>query len=105
MSPPGIGLWFSVLLRNHIPRPEHPLILQAAALATAEALDPWLRLRAVLKPPNDLYLDGAKLAGFLLESTTCRYEVLGFGLNVHAAPAIPGAAAPCPAAPAPHFCR
>jgi BirA family biotin operon repressor/biotin-[acetyl-CoA-carboxylase] ligase len=91
VSPLGAGLWFSVLLRSNIPRLEHPLILQAAALATAEALDPYLRLRATLKPPNDLYLDGAKLAGFLLESNTGRYEVLGFGLNVHAAPEIPGA--------------
>ncbi|HEY0791388.1 MAG TPA: biotin--[acetyl-CoA-carboxylase] ligase [Chthoniobacterales bacterium] len=91
VSPPGAGLWFSVLLRSRIRQPEHHLILQAAALATAEVLDVFLEPRAVVKPPNDLYVNGAKLAGFLLEAATGGYEVLGFGVNVHAAPEVPGA--------------
>jgi biotin-[acetyl-CoA-carboxylase] ligase BirA-like protein len=91
VSPPGAGLWFSVLLRNRVPQPEHHLILQAAALATAEVLDAFLQPHAVVKPPNDLYVEGAKLAGFLLEAATGGYEVLGFGVNVHSAPQIPGA--------------
>jgi BirA family transcriptional regulator, biotin operon repressor / biotin---[acetyl-CoA-carboxylase] ligase len=43
----------------------------------------------MLKWPNDLLLDGAKLAGTLLERAGDRI-VLGFGINLATAPAVPG---------------
>jgi BirA family biotin operon repressor/biotin-[acetyl-CoA-carboxylase] ligase len=43
----------------------------------------------MLKWPNDLLLDGAKLAGILLERSGDRVAV-GFGINLAAAPAIEG---------------
>lgn len=51
-----------------------------------------------LKWPNDVLLDGAKLAGILLEAETAlgdrRFVVVGFGVNVAAAPeGLPYAAA------------
>ena len=42
-----------------------------------------------LKWPNDLLIDGAKLAGILLERSGDRVAV-GFGVNLAAAPAIDG---------------
>ena len=45
----------------------------------------------MLKWPNDLMLDGAKLAGILLERAGDRV-VAGFGVNLAAAPDIPGRA-------------
>jgi len=62
----------------------------AAGLALIEAVDaaaPGLNL--ILKWPNDLLLDGAKLAGVLLERQGDRV-VAGFGVNLAAAPDIPG---------------
>jgi BirA family biotin operon repressor/biotin-[acetyl-CoA-carboxylase] ligase len=62
----------------------------AAGLALIEAVDaaaPGLSL--LLKWPNDLLLEGAKLAGVLLERQGDRV-VVGFGVNLAAAPSIPG---------------
>ena len=88
LSPPGVGLWFSVLLRSTLPRADYPKLVQAAALATAEALDACsMHPPPLIKWPNDLYVGAAKLAGFLLEaSSDTTWQVLGFGLNVHAPP-------------------
>ena len=58
----------------------------AAGLALIEAIDaaaPGLPL--LLKWPNDLLLDGSKLAGILLEREGDRV-VIGFGVNLAAAP-------------------
>jgi BirA family transcriptional regulator, biotin operon repressor / biotin---[acetyl-CoA-carboxylase] ligase len=58
----------------------------AAGLAVIEALEtaaPGSRL--LLKWPNDLLLDGAKLGGILLERQGDRV-VVGFGINLAAAP-------------------
>jgi len=61
----------------------------AAGLALVEAADaavPGLPL--LLKWPNDLLLDGMKAAGILLERQDDR-AVIGFGVNLAAAPDIP----------------
>jgi BirA family biotin operon repressor/biotin-[acetyl-CoA-carboxylase] ligase len=63
-----------------------------AGLALIEAVDaaaPGLPL--LLKWPNDLLLAGAKLAGILLERQADRV-VVGFGVNLAAAPEVPGRA-------------
>jgi BirA family biotin operon repressor/biotin-[acetyl-CoA-carboxylase] ligase len=62
----------------------------AAGLALIEAVDiaaPDLPL--ILKWPNDLIVDNAKLAGVLLERQGDRV-VIGFGVNLAAAPDVPG---------------
>ena len=96
LSPPGTGLWFTVLLRSTLPPENYPQLVQAAALSTAEALDRYMTVPALIKWPNDLYAGPAKLAGFLLESASdATWQVLGFGINVHAAPDLPGARITC----------
>jgi BirA family biotin operon repressor/biotin-[acetyl-CoA-carboxylase] ligase len=61
-----------------------------AGLALAEALDSAIPgLPLLLKWPNDLLLDGAKAAGILLEREGDRV-VIGFGVNLAAAPHLPG---------------
>lgn len=88
-SPPG-NLYLSLLLR-----PEDPAVLHwlpfAAAVALHEAVTPALpeaaRNLLRLKWPNDLLLDGAKLAGILIEAEPDRgTAILGMGLNVASAP-------------------
>jgi BirA family transcriptional regulator, biotin operon repressor / biotin---[acetyl-CoA-carboxylase] ligase len=62
----------------------------AAGLALVEALDyavPGVPL--LLKWPNDLLLHGGKVAGILLERQGDRV-VIGFGVNLAAAPDVPG---------------
>jgi BirA family biotin operon repressor/biotin-[acetyl-CoA-carboxylase] ligase len=62
----------------------------AAALATAEMIDAHIDpARVTLKWPNDVLIDGAKVAGVLLEANTTARGVelvVGVGVNLAAAP-------------------
>lgn len=77
-APPGRALLMSVLLRE-----AHPLLPFAAAVAVAEVCGPAARI----KWPNDVLLDGRKVAGILAEGRPQEgWAVLGIGLNVAVAP-------------------
>ena len=73
-------------------RPDDPpaqTLSLAAGLALIEALDVAVPDQPLmLKWPNDLMLSGKKLAGILLERSGERV-VLGFGVNLAAAPELP----------------
>lgn len=66
------------------------LVAGLALIEAADAAVPGQPL--MLKWPNDLLLDGAKLAGILLERQGDRV-VIGFGVNLAGAPDIAGRAA------------
>lgn len=85
-SPPGLGLWMTLLLRPNPEAATAPFSL-LAGLACAEALDAVLPPGAVrLKWPNDLVVQGRKLGGILCEATwdgpTMTALVVGVGINV-----------------------
>jgi len=62
-----------------------------AAIAAVESVELWSKKPAIIKSPNDLYLDGEKLGGFLLETSNgWDFQVLGIGINVRSAPQIEG---------------
>lgn len=87
-SPPGSGLYVSVLLTP----PAHAALLLTlmAGVALCEAVRDSTGLAAEIKWPNDLLAPGGKrkLAGILVEGsasgTRLEYAVLGFGINVRA---------------------
>jgi BirA family biotin operon repressor/biotin-[acetyl-CoA-carboxylase] ligase len=84
-APKG-NLNFSALLRPEAPiRPGLWSLL--AGIALYEALAPYAR-GLMLKWPNDLLLDGAKLGGILIEASG--YLVMGVGANLAVAPCIEG---------------
>src|SRR3990172_2053296 len=66
-SRPGVGLYPSVLLRPEQPPALVPLLTLVAGLAVAEAIREVAGLDPLLKWPNDLLLDGRKVAGILTE--------------------------------------
>ncbi len=81
MSPPG-NLYVSTLIRLADGDPEAASLSFVAAVALEEAVSVHLGPgRAVLKWPNDLLVDGAKLAGILLEREG-NAIVAGFGVNL-----------------------
>lgn len=91
ISQPNEGLWFSILLRSQLPVERFPILIQMAAIAAAESVELWSKKPAIIKLPNDLYLDGGKLGGFLLETSNgWDFQVLGIGINVRSAPQIEG---------------
>ena len=87
-SPPGSGLYVSVLLRlsgvnAHADRATGLLTL-AAAVALSESIEAVTALRPEIKWPNDLLVGRRKVAGILAEAATAdlRTIVLGYGINV-----------------------
>lgn len=87
-SPPG-NLYLSLLLRpGRIRAPGHWSILAAVALADAVAPHVTPPAKVTLKWPNDLLLDGGKLAGVLLEAGDDNgpWLLIGFGVNLVKAP-------------------
>ena len=85
-SPPG-NLYLSVLLRTGRPVSRTAELSFVAALAVADTVDTLLprQTRAMLKWPNDVLVNGAKIAGILLEQVDDA-TVMGIGLNVLEAP-------------------
>jgi BirA family biotin operon repressor/biotin-[acetyl-CoA-carboxylase] ligase len=85
VSPPGTGIYASVVLR---PSPAAaPLMTLAAGVAVAEGIEAATGLRLQLKWPNDVVIgDGGaqrrKVAGILAESRSPSSVVLGLGINV-----------------------
>ena len=72
-SPRGKGLWFSVLLRPEMPLSSAPRITVAASVAVARVVREMSGLDARIKWPNDVTVQGKKLAGILVE-TSARFD-------------------------------
>jgi BirA family transcriptional regulator, biotin operon repressor / biotin---[acetyl-CoA-carboxylase] ligase len=79
---PGTSLLFSVNLRPAVETRRLPGLTVVAGLAAAEGLRLVTGLRPEIKLPNDLLVDGRKLAGILAEAREDRV-VLGMGINVN----------------------
>ena len=85
-APPGSNLLVSLLLRE-IPDSPH-VLTQRVGLAAIAACQAVAGVRPTLKWPNDLLLDGGKLAGILAQTNVGKHPavVVGLGLNVGWAP-------------------
>src|ERR1700722_664176 len=85
-SPPG-NLYLSILLRTGQPAARSTELSFLAALAVADTVEALLprQIRAMLKWPNDVLINGAKIAGILLEQAD-EATIIGIGLNVLEAP-------------------
>lgn len=81
----GQGLWTSIIL----PPPTQPSDMAPVTLLAAEALvqtlTQWIPTGLSVKHPNDVLLNGRKIAGILCESvieeTVVRSLILGVGVN------------------------
>lgn len=85
-SPPGKGLYFSVLLRPQRSKAaEAAALTPVAAVSTARLLRDTTGIAVTIKWPNDLLVGTGKLGGILAEAKTegaaLRYLLLGLGLN------------------------
>lgn len=87
VSPPGAGLYVSLLLRPGVPAARLSWLTMLAGVAVVRTAR-WSGVDAVLKWPNDLLLgpERRKGAGILAE-TSGAAVVLGIGLNVLPLPA------------------
>ncbi len=87
LSPDGDGIYMSVILRPDLPPFEAPRITLLTAVALAEALITETGMSLRIKWPNDILINGKKIAGILTEISSemdaIDYVVVGLGLNVN----------------------
>ena len=86
-SPAGVNLYASILLRPQIPVQQAPQLTFLSAVAVAETLQQVCQLPARVKWPNDILVNGAKIAGLLnemsAETEQIHFVILGIGVNLN----------------------
>jgi BirA family biotin operon repressor/biotin-[acetyl-CoA-carboxylase] ligase len=93
-SPPAGNLYLSYCVHSDRPLTELSLWSLGVTIAVADALEREFSVECKIKWPNDLYLQGMKVGGVLLEAVNLPGDdvavVIGVGLNVasHPDPAI-----------------
>lgn len=86
-SPPGTGIYMSLLLRPRTDAQRATLVTASAAVAVAEAIEQLAGEPARIKWVNDVLFHGRKVCGILTEASMdfetgmIDYVVLGIGVN------------------------
>ena len=90
LSPPGSGLYCSIILRPRLPFTDFPKLTLTAGLAVCRVIETLVPHAPFgLKWPNDLYCRGCKAGGILVESSSPVesddniFVIVGIGLNVN----------------------
>lgn len=87
VSPPFMNLYLSVILRPALPPRHAPQLNLASAVAVAESVAAVAGVKPEIKWPNDVLVEGKKLAGILTESSCeggrVRFVVVGIGVNIN----------------------
>lgn len=86
-SPKGKGIWMSIVLKPPIPALYISQLTLLSAVALCRTINKQLGLNIGVKWPNDLLIDGKKVSGILLESSSeddrLRYVIAGVGISVN----------------------
>lgn len=87
IAPPGSCILCSCVLYPPVPPPAVFQVTMAAGLAVARAIETVCSLPALIKWPNDVYVQGKKVCGilteFLADLDRLTYAVVGVGINVN----------------------
>lgn len=88
-SPSDTGIYFSILLRPHMPASDSLFLTTSAAVAVAKSIEKASGHRADIKWVNDVYINDRKVCGILTEGSinpltgNLDYAIVGIGINVH----------------------
>ena len=84
-SPFG-GVYTSIILRPNGAQIDTSVIEKLATIATYETVRSFCSKEMAIKPPNDILIQGRKVAGILVESRysgmVINYIIIGIGINV-----------------------
>jgi BirA family transcriptional regulator, biotin operon repressor / biotin---[acetyl-CoA-carboxylase] ligase len=87
ISPPGMNLYMSILFRPSIASWESPLLTFIASIALAETIKKTGIPKTEIKWPNDVQINGRKVAGVLTELSVkwdrVGFVVVGIGVNIN----------------------
>ena len=87
-SPPGSGIYISLLLQPTLPLEQINMITVGAAVAMCEAIAETADFTPDIKWVNDVLMNGKKLCGILTEAAveaetgSLSYVVVGIGINI-----------------------
>lgn len=88
VSPPGVNLYLSVILRPRKPASAAPQLSLLASVAVAETIVQQTQLVPSIKWPNDVLVSGKKVCGILTEMQAngpqLRSVIVGIGVNINA---------------------
>lgn len=87
VSPKGQGIYMSLVLRPDMGPNDAAKITLLTAVSLCEAVNASAKVKATIKWPNDVLLNGKKIAGILTEMSAdmdrVHFLVVGIGLNVN----------------------
>lgn len=82
-----LGVWLSIVLRPDVPPLQGPQFTLVAATVLAELIEQDVGITPAIKWPNDILINGKKIAGILTEMQAeqdkINHIVIGIGLNVN----------------------
>jgi len=84
-SPPG-GIWMTIILQPDLKMQDLSKMTLLSASAISETLVNNYKISVNIKWPNDIYCNGKKLCGILVESekvNSFTYVLIGIGINVN----------------------
>lgn len=86
-SPPNTNIYMSLGLRPDYRPDLAPMVTLIQAMAVAKAVEEVCGIRAQIKWPNDVVINGRKICGILTEMSAetgyIQYVVIGTGINVN----------------------
>lgn len=86
LSPPGVSLYFTIVLRPQLQPGQASMLTLVMADAVGRAIERVTGLKAGIKWPNDIVVNGRKVCGILTEMSAERdcihYAVIGVGTNI-----------------------
>jgi len=86
-SPPGVNLYCSIILRPPIQPVAAPQLTFLSVIAVARAIEQLTTLKTRIKWPNDILIEGKKVAGLLnemsAETDKVNFVILGIGVNLN----------------------
>jgi BirA family biotin operon repressor/biotin-[acetyl-CoA-carboxylase] ligase len=87
ISPPGVNLYFTVLLRPPLLSRKASILTLVTAVAVTTAIRDYTGLDAEIKWPNDILINGKKTGGILIEMKSDKNLLyllaIGTGVNVN----------------------
>jgi BirA family biotin operon repressor/biotin-[acetyl-CoA-carboxylase] ligase len=86
-SPPGTGVWMSLILRPDIPLSSTPQLTLLSSVAVLKGIHKATHVETGIKWPNDVMVGKKKVAGILTELSAetdrVNYVIIGTGINVN----------------------
>ncbi len=86
-SPPSLGLWATLVFCPELEGKELFTLGLAAAIAVSKVVEIELSVEPFIQWPNDLYLNGGKFGGILVETVNSGkdgdFALIGMGVNLN----------------------